>query len=335
MGLEATRVQVINMNMIEVKNLCKEYHVVKKEEGIKGAIKSLVTKESTIIPAVQNLDFAIEKGEIVGFIGPNGAGKSTTIKMMSGILTPTSGEIIIDGKDITKQRKEVAKNIGVVFGQRSQLNWDLRLGESYELLRHIYQIEKGQYEKTLETMDEILGIKELLDKPVRQMSLGQRVKGDLVAAMLHSPKVLFLDEPTIGLDVESKYALRKFVKEINEKAGTTIILTTHDLGDIQQLCDRIIIINHGKLVEDGNLSDIVDRISPYKTLIVQYFDEKIPSSDNCELISSDGNVAKYRFMKNETTAAKLIEELSSKAMVQDISVEETSIEDIIRVAYNG
>lgn len=323
------------MNMIEVKNLCKEYHVVKKGEGIRGALKSLVTKESKIIPAVQKLNFDIKMGEIVGFIGPNGAGKSTTIKMMSGILTPTSGKILIDGKDITKQRKEVAGNIGVVFGQRSQLNWDLRLGESYELLRHIYQIEKEQYEKTLETMDEILGIKELLDKPVRQMSLGQRVKGDLVAAMLHNPKVLFLDEPTIGLDVESKYALRKFVKEINEKAGTTIILTTHDLGDIQQLCNRIIIINHGQLVEDGNLSDIVDRIAPYKTLIVQYFDEKIHTSDYCELISSDGNVAKYRFMKNETTAAKIIEELSGKAMIQDISVEETSIEDIIRVAYHG
>lgn len=323
------------MKMIEIKDLCKEYHVVKKEEGIKGALKGLVSRESKIIPAVKNLNFDIEEGEIVGFIGPNGAGKSTTIKMMSGILTPTSGAILIDGKDITKHRKEVVGNIGVVFGQRTQLNWDLRLGESFELLRHIYQVDKEQYEKMLDTMDEILGVKELLDKPVRQMSLGQRVKGDLVAAMLHSPKVLFLDEPTIGLDVGSKYALRKFVKEINEKAGTTIILTTHDLGDIQQLCDRIVIINHGELVEDGNLEDIVNRIAPYKTLIVQYFDEEIPTSEYCELIETDGNVAKYRFMKSETTAAKLIEELSGKAMIQDIAVEETGIEDIIRVAYNG
>lgn len=323
------------MKMIEIKNLCKEYHVVKKEEGIKGAIKGLVSRESKVIMAVQNLNFDISEGEIIGFIGPNGAGKSTTIKMMSGILTPTSGEILINGKDITKHRKEVVGDIGVVFGQRTQLNWDLRLGESFELLRHIYQVDKSQYEKTLDTMDEILGIKELLDKPVRQMSLGQRVKGDLVAAMLHSPKVLFLDEPTIGLDVGSKYALRKFVKEINEKAGTTIILTTHDLGDIQQLCNRIVIINHGQLVEDGNLSDIIDRIAPYKTLIVQYFDENIPTSEHCDLIATDGNMAKYRFMKSETTAAKLIEELSSKALIQDISVEETGIEDIIRVAYNG
>lgn len=321
------------MNMIEVRNLSKEYHLVKKEEGIKGAIKGLIKRESQIIPAVSNLNFSIKEGEIVGFIGPNGAGKSTTIKMMTGILTPTSGDVLVDGKDITKFRKETVANIGVVFGQRSQLNWDLRLGESFELLRHIYQVNKKQYEDTLNTMDEILGIKELMDKPVRQMSLGQRVKGDLVAAMIHSPKVLFLDEPTIGLDVGSKYALRKFVKEINEKKGTTIILTTHDLGDIQQLCERIIIINNGQLVEDGNLSTIVDRIAPYKTLIVQYFDENIPTSEHCELIETDGNVAKYQFMKAETTAAKLIEELSSKAMIQDIAVEETNIEDIIRIAY--
>lgn len=320
--------------MIEVKNLCKEYHVVKKEEGIKGALKGLVKRESQKIPAVNNINFNIKEGEIVGFIGPNGAGKSTTIKMMAGILTPTSGEVLIDGMDITKNRKEVVQNIGVVFGQRTQLNWDLRLGETFELLRHIYQIEKDQYDKTLDTMDDILGIKELLDKPVRQMSLGQRVKGDLVAAMIHSPKVLFLDEPTIGLDVNSKYALRKFIKEINERRGTTIILTTHDLGDIQELCDRIIIINRGQIMEDGNLGTIVDRIAPYKTLIVQYYDEKAPSVEEAEIIETDGNVAKYRFMKNETTAAKIIGKISDIKPIQDISVEETGIEDIIRVAYS-
>ncbi|MDO4977779.1 MAG: ATP-binding cassette domain-containing protein [Eubacteriales bacterium] len=280
-----------------------------------------------------HINFSIKKGEIVGFIGPNGAGKSTTIKMMAGILTPTEGEIFIHGKDITKNRKEVVGNIGVIFGQRSQLNWDLRLGESFELLKHIYQIDQKSFDETLDAMDEILGIKELLSKPVRQMSLGQRVKGDLVAAMLHSPEVLFLDEPTIGLDVGSKYALRKFVKEINEKRETTIILTTHDLGDIEQLCDRIIIINHGELVEDGHLNQIVDRIAPYKTLVVEYYDEEIPTHEQCELFSVDGNVAKYRFMKKEITAAKVIEDLSEKAAIRDISMEEAGIDDIIRIAY--
>jgi len=321
------------MNMIEVKNLSKNYHVVKKEGGLKGALKALVTRESKVIPAVKNLNFKIEAGEIIGFIGPNGAGKSTTIKMMSGILTPSEGEILIGGMDITKHRKEVVQHIGVVFGQRSQLNWDLRLGESFELLRHIYQIDKNQYQKTLDEMDDIFGIKELLDKPVRQMSLGQRVKGDLVAAMIHSPKVLFLDEPSIGLDVSSKYALRKFIKEIQEQRGTTIILTTHDLGDIQQLCNRLIIINHGNLVEDGNLEDIVNRIAPYKTLVVEYYDEQFATHEKCQLIESDGNIAKYRFMKNDITAAKLIEALSMKAQIKDVSIEEAGIDDIIRAAY--
>jgi len=321
------------MNMIEVKNLSKDYHVVKKEGGLKGALKALVTRESKVISAVKNLNFTIEAGEIIGFIGPNGAGKSTTIKMMSGILTPSEGEILIGGMDITKHRKEVVQHIGVVFGQRSQLNWDLRLGESFELLRHIYQIDKNQYQKTLDEMDNIFGIKDLLDKPVRQMSLGQRVKGDLVAAMIHSPKVLFLDEPSIGLDVSSKYALRKFIKEIQEQRGTTIILTTHDLGDIQQLCNRLIIINHGNLVEDGNLEDIVNRIAPYKTLVVEYYDEQFATHEKCQLIESDGNIAKYRFMKNDITAAKLIEALSMKAQIKDVSIEEAGIDDIIRAAY--
>ena len=319
--------------VIEVNHICKQYKVLKKGEGIKGALKGLVTRESKLVPAVDDLSFQIKAGEIVGFIGPNGAGKSTTIKMMSGILTPTSGEILINGMDIQKKRKEVVRNIGVIFGQRSQLNWDLRLGESYELLRHIYQIDKAQYEETLDVMDQILGIKELLDKPVRQMSLGQRVKGDLVAAMLHSPDVLFLDEPTIGLDISSKYALRKFVKEINEKRKTTIILTTHDLADIEQLCDRLIIINHGHLMEDGNLSEIVNRIAPYKTLVVEYYDEYAPEHDKCELCFHEENVAKYRFGKKEITAARLIEELSAKAQIKDVSIEEAGIDDIIRVAY--
>jgi len=236
--------------MIKIENLSKNYHIVKKESGLKGAIKGLVKGEKITVEAVKKLNFEVGKGEIVGFIGPNGAGKSTTIKMMSGILTPTEGRVLINGEDITKNRKEVVKNIGVVFGQRTQLNWDLRLEESFELLRHIYQIDRAEYQETLDVMDEILGIREILDKPVRQMSLGQRVKGDLVASMLHSPDVLFLDEPTIGLDVGSKYALRKFIKEINRVRQTTVILTTHDLGDIEELCNRLIIINHGEIIED-------------------------------------------------------------------------------------
>lgn len=321
--------------IIKVKNIRKDYNVVKKSEGLRGALKGLISKETTLIPAVKDLNFDIAEGEIVGFIGPNGAGKSTTIKMMSGILTPTSGEILIGGKDIQKHREEVVKHIGVIFGQRSQLNWDLRLGESYELLRHIYEIDKKQYTDTLEVMDSLLGIGQLLDKPVRQMSLGQRVKGDLVAAMLHSPEVLFLDEPTIGLDIGSKYALRKFVKDVNKEKGTTVILTTHDLSDIEELCKRLIIINDGTLMEDGNLEDIVDRIAPYKTLVVEYYDDDIAEYDLCEMVYHEGNIAKYRFYKNQITAARLIEELSEKKKIKDISIEEAGIDDIIKIAYGG
>ena len=321
--------------MIDVKNLSKDYTIKRKGAGLSGALKGLMTRNTDVIHAVKNLSFHIDKGEIVGFIGPNGAGKSTTIKMMSGILTPTSGSVLIDGEDITKHRKEVVRNIGVVFGQRTQLNWDLRLGETFELLKHIYRIEQTDYDKTLDVMNDILGIKELIDKPVRQMSLGQRVKGDLVASMLHSPKVLFLDEPTIGLDVSAKYSLRKFIKEINQVRKTTIILTTHDLGDIQELCERLIIINHGEMMEDGNLKEITDRIAPYKTLVVEYYDEEAPSHDKCETISHEGNVARYRFAKSDITAADIIADLSAKKSLKDVSIEEAGIDDIIKIAYGN
>lgn len=320
--------------MIKVKKLSKEYKVAKKDPGLAGAIKGLVKPEKNIIKAVDDISFTVGKGEIVGFIGPNGAGKSTTIKMMSGILTPSSGEVLINGENISKNRKQVVKKIGVVFGQRTQLNWDLRLGESFELLRHIYQIDKKEYEETLDVMDQILGIRQLLDKPVRQMSLGQRVKGDLVASMLHSPDVLFLDEPTIGLDVGSKIALRKFIKEINRVKETTVILTTHDLGDITELCQRIIIINDGHIYEDGNLSDIVDRVAPYKTLVVQYSDdENIPDHPKATIISKEENVVSYRFEKADITAATLISDLSEKKHIVDVSIEEANIDDIIRITY--
>ena len=301
--------------MIDVQNLSKDYVQKRKDPGLRGALKGLVKPERKLVHAVR--------------------GKSTTIKMMSGILTPTKGRVLIDGRDITKHRKEVVRNIGVVFGQRTQLNWDLRLGESFELLKHIYQIRQADYDRTLDVLDRILGIKEIIDKPVRQMSLGQRVKGDLVASMLHSPKVLFLDEPTIGLDVSAKFALRKFIKEINRVRKTTVILTTHDLGDIQELCERIIIINHGVMMEDGNLSQIVDRIAPYKTLVVEYYDEAAPDHPRCEMILHEGNVAKYRFLKNDLTAAEIIADLSAIKTIKDVSIEEAGIDDIIKVAYGA
>ena len=237
--------------MITVNDLYKEYRVPVKGSGLGGTMKALFKNEHRIINAVNGLNFHVSEGEIVGFIGPNGSGKSTTIKMMTGILTPTSGEVLIDGRNVTKYRKEVVSDIGVVFGQRTQLNWDLRLEESFELLRHIYRIDKKDYEETLDIMDSILGIRELLSKPVRQMSLGQRVKGDLTASMLHSPKVLFLDEPTLGLDVLARRELWSVIAEL--KGHITVILTTHYLEEAEALSDRIGIMADGKLRALGAL----------------------------------------------------------------------------------
>lgn len=323
------------MPVIEVNNLVKQFKTVKKEKGLKGSIKGLFKPEKKLVTAVNDISFSIEKGEIVGYIGPNGAGKSTTVKMMSGILTPTSGDILINGISPVKDRKTVVNKLGVVFGQRTQLYWDLRLGESFELLRRIYRVDDKTFNTNMEMMNDILKINSIIDTPVRQLSLGQRMRGDLAAAMLHSPDVLFLDEPTIGLDVDAKHAIRKFIKEINQTRKTTVILTTHDLGDIQELCKRLIIINDGIIVEDGSLDELIDRIAPYRQLVIDFYSEQNINHPNAEIVSSEGERTTYRFLKNEITAAKLIDDISHTAIIKDIKLEEANIDDIIRIAYNS
>ena len=323
------------MPVIEVKNLRKEFKTVKKQKGLKGAVKGLFKPERKLVTAVDDVSFSIEQGEIVGYIGPNGAGKSTTVKMMSGILRPTSGEILINGISPIKDRKSVVKHLGVVFGQRTQLYWDLRLGESFELLKRIYDVPDDVYNENMTMMDEILDLKSIVDTPVRQLSLGQRMRGDLAAAMLHSPDILFLDEPTIGLDVDAKHAIRKFIRQINETRKTTIILTTHDLGDIQELCKRIIIINKGIVIEDGSLDELADRIAPYRQLVIDFYSEQKITHPKAEILKIEGARTVYRFMKNDVTAAKLIEDIGKQAKIKDIRLEEANIDDIIRVAYGG
>lgn len=324
------------MALIEVKHLVKSYKVAVKEKGLQGALKNIVHRQTKIVNAVNDISFSIDKGEIVAYIGPNGAGKSTTVKMLSGILTPTSGDIVINGLSPQKDRKQVVKNLGVVFGQRSQLNWDLRLGETFELLKRIYQIEDAKYKESLEIMNDILEINKIIDTPVRQLSLGQRMRGDLAAAMLHSPPILFLDEPTIGLDVEAKFAIRKFIKEINSTKETTIILTTHDLGDIQELCSRLMIINQGIIIEDGSLKELIDRIAPYRHLIVEFYEEQNNiNHSQAEIIEKEGSRIVFRFEKAAITAATLIEDISKQAPIKDIHLDEAKIDDIIRVAYKS
>ena len=323
------------MNIIKVNHLVKEYKKIKKEKGLKGAVKNLFVQDIEYVRAVDDISFGTEKGDIAAYIGPNGAGKSTTVKMLSGIMQPSSGEILINGMSPQKERKRVVRNLGVVFGQRSQLNWNLRLGETYDLLKRIYQIDDALYEKNVKMLDEIFQISEFIDTPVRQLSLGQRMRGDLAAAMLHSPEILFLDEPTIGLDVEAKYSVRKFIKEINARNKTTIILTTHDLGDVQELCRRLIIINNGKIIEDGSLDELADRIAPYRRLIIDFYHPAVVRHPKAELISVDEARAVYKFRKDEITAARLIEDISRTAPIKEVGLQEAKIDDIIRTAYHA
>lgn len=323
------------MAIIEVNDLVKDYIVNKKESGFRGALKNLFQVKKEKFRAVNHISFDIAEGEIVGYIGPNGAGKSTTIKMMSGILQPTSGTVLIRGLSPYENRKKVVKDIGVVFGQRSQLYWDLRLGESFELLRRIYKIPDETYRNNLSVLDDILGISDIVDTPVRQLSLGQRMKGDLAASMLHSPPLVFLDEPTIGLDVEVKHAVRKFIRDINEKYKTTIILTTHDLDDIEQLCHRVIIINKGIIVEDGSLSELIDRLAPEKTIVVDFFDTP---SENLSVpcartVRKEGNRIWFQYSKKEASAGEILSHISRTDHIRDISFEETGIDDVIRRVY--
>ena len=324
------------MIIIEVNGLVKDFKVTKKGTGLRGAFKSLFKSETKIVRAVDNISFNIEKGETVGYIGPNGAGKSTTIKMMSGILRPTSGRVLISGLDPQKDRKSVVMNLGVVFGQRTQLYWDLRLGETFELLKRIYKIPDDMYKKNMALMDDILKISELSDTPVRQLSLGQRMRGDLVAAILHSPPVLFLDEPTIGLDIDGKYAIRKFIKDINASYKTTVILTTHDLDDIKELCNRIIVINDGKIVEDGSLSNLIGKIAPIRRLIIDFYEEHQGiSHPKAKTVKTEGHRVWLEFEKDAITAAELIADISAQYSIRDLSLEEADIEDIIRTVYNA
>jgi ABC-2 type transport system ATP-binding protein len=320
--------------VIEVKNLVKEYIIVKKESGLRGSLKSLLFPKKTKFNGVNGISFSIAPGEIVGYIGPNGAGKSTTIKMLTGILHPTAGTIKVCGISPQADRKAVVRKLGVVFGQRTQLYWDLRLGESFELLRRIYQIDQAAYEENLAVLTDVLKLQDFINTPVRQLSLGQRMRGDIAAAMLHSPSVLFLDEPTIGLDADAKHAIRNFIKEINRTRNVTVILTTHDLDDVEQLCSRIIVVNNGKIVEDGPIDSIIHKLTPHRMLVVELQEPCDDlSTPNATIIKQEGLKIWYQFEKETVSASELIAALSQKLPIQDISVKEPNVEDAIREVY--
>ncbi len=284
--------------------------------------------------AVGDVSFSLEPGELVGYIGPNGAGKSTTIKMLTGILVPTSGQVRVAGLVPWKSRKENARNIGVVFGQRSQLYWDLPLIESFELLRAIYGVPAEQYRRNLAEFVDILEMGDFLRTPVRQLSLGQRMRGDFAGALLHGPRVVYLDEPTIGLDVVAKEAIREFIARINAERGTTIVLTTHDLADVERLCKRIVLIDRGALIYDGGIERIKGEYGRFRTLVVT-FCEPVgePSLEGAQLTAVQDATARFRFDRNLQRADLLVRQASERYRVEDVSLEEPDLESIIRRIY--
>lgn len=330
--------------MIRVENLSKEFKSNKKYPGFKGAIKSFFSTEYITKKAVDDISFEINDGEIVGYIGANGAGKSTTIKMMTGILTPTSGRVYVNNLVPYENIEENAKNIGVVFGQKTQLWWDLPISETFSLLKDIYDVSDADFEERMKFLKEVLGLEEFFLSPVRTLSLGQRMRADLAAALIHNPQVIYLDEPTIGLDVVVKENVRKAIKEINLKYGTTIILTTHDLDDIEELCNRIIIIDKGKKIYDGEIKGVKEEYGYLATVEIQVKEEISLESlnifddiykDKDFKIDFKENKLFITFNINKISSSEIISRVMKKITVVDFAVKETSIEDIVKKMYKN
>jgi ABC-2 type transport system ATP-binding protein len=301
-----------------------------------SARQGRLRRQRQAVAAVDGIDLSVERGSMVGYIGPNGAGKSTTIKMLTGILVPTSGTVRVDGLDPSRQRRAVARRIGVVFGQRSQLWWDLPLADSFDLLRHVYGVPADRHARRRASLVDVLDLGALLATPVRQLSLGQRMRGELAAALLHEPPIVFLDEPTIGLDVISKAAVRSFLAEINREDGTTVVLTTHDLTDVEQLCRRLLVIDHGRVIEDATVDDIKARYGTERTLVVDLVEPCPPLVlDGVEVVAVDGPRQWLRFRRDDLTAAGVVAAVTARVPVRDLTVEEPPIDDIIRRIYES
>ena len=326
-------------NAIEIQNITKEFKVLNRREGLKGSIKDLFSRDYKIVRAVDNISMNIEQGEIVGYLGPNGAGKSTTIKMMTGVLEPTSGNILVNGNIPYKNRTKNAQDIGVVFGQRTQLWWALPLVESFRILKDIYQINDKDYNSMLDLYKSLVDIEPLLHKPVRQMSLGQRTLSDILAAFLHNPKIVFLDEPTIGLDVSMKSKIRTLIQALNKEKNTTIILTTHDMGDVDALCQRIVIIDKGKMLYDNDIEHLKKFFGSYRTLksradgnlkeqkeIIQ---KELPDFS----VTSDEEWISVLVDEDKSGIMDVLAGLQKNHSIRDMKLEEISSEDVIKKIY--
>ena len=327
--------------IIKMREITKEFKVLNRREGLKGSFLDLFSRDFRTLTAVDHINMDVYPGEIVGYLGPNGAGKSTTIKMMTGVLEPTSGEILVNGIAPYKNRARNAQEIGVVFGQRSQLWWALPLIESFKLLKDIYQIPDKEYNRMMELYRSLADIEPLLHKPVRQMSLGQRTLSDILAAFLHNPKIVYLDEPTIGLDVSMKSKIRTLIQSLNEEKHTTVILTTHDMGDVDALCKRIVIIDHGKMLYDDDIEKLKSLFGSYRTLKIrtggdlkkkaEELSERFPEIG----VSADDEWISLLIDEDKMKVIKVLHELEDILTIRDMQLQEISTEDVIKKIYEG
>jgi ABC-2 type transport system ATP-binding protein len=327
--------------LIHVRDLSKNFRSFKRREGVWGSIQNLFVREYRTVAAVERVSFEIDRGEMVGYIGPNGAGKSTTIKMLTGILVPSSGEIRINGYVPFRQRRQYVKTIGVVFGQRTQLWWDIAVIESFKLLRRIYDVSQRDFDARMEQFDAILNIRDYLHTPVRKLSLGERMRCDIAAALLHNPPLLFLDEPTIGLDVVAKHHIRQFLRTINREFRTTVLLTTHDLDDIEELCRRIMIIDHGKVLYDGQLAQLKQQLLRIKQIKFALKDRTQASAlsafsgGGLDVERVDEMTYRIRFDRVSVSTSDLIRRILDAVEVRDLLIEDEPIEEIIKRIYAG
>jgi len=319
--------------MIELQHISKDFRVASRTSGLRQAVKSLFSREYTTVHALQDVSFTIGDGEMVGYIGPNGAGKSTTIKILCGVLTPDSGSCVINGRVPWQDRTAHVREIGVVFGQRSQLWWDVPILDSFELLRDIYHVDPVVYRQSLSDLTDLLDLGKLLQTPARQLSLGQRMRCEIAASLLHRPKILFLDEPTIGLDAVSKIAVREFVRTINREYGTTVILTTHDMQDIEALTERILLIGRGQILLDGSLNELKQRNSTHKTLTIDYTGGLLPPLEQVQVLKDLNGHAQLCIDTAQCSVSQVISQLSASVDIQDLSVTGESIDDLVVSLY--
>ena len=328
------------MAIIKVKDLVKKYKIIEKEDGLIGYFKNLIKPKYKEFTAVNHINFEIQEGELVGYIGENGAGKSTTIKMLTGLLTPTSGEVVVDDLVPNKNRIENNKKIGAVFGQKTQLWWDLPVIESFRLIKKMYKIPDGEYRKNLKKFSEILELDDLLEKQVKNLSLGQKMRCEIAATFLHNPKIVYLDEPTIGLDVLVKERIRAFIKEINKEKNTTVILTTHDLKDIEDVCDRIILLDKGQIIYDGEKEKFKETYG--KQVIAQILVKNKTSlittetiNDEFEVVEESDEQVKIRFNHDKYTIMDIVNRISNYCEITDMHIEEQGLEEILKEIYRG